>query len=147
MANPPASFTSSVSLISVPLPAIFVAIVTADALPASDTTSASFWCIFAFNTLCFIPLLRRIVLSNSEISTEVVPTNIGLPLLVSSAISSITALYFSRLVLKTRSFLSSLCIERLVGIATTSSLYISQNSPASVSAVPVIPDILLYILK
>ena len=43
--------------------------------------------------------------------------------------------------------LSALAIGRLVGISITSNSYISQNSPASVIAVPVIPDSFLYILK
>ena len=38
------------------------------------------------------------------------------------------------------SFMSLRAIGRFVGITTTSSLLMSQNSPASVSAVPVIPD-------
>ena len=36
---------------------------------------------------------------------------------------------------------------RLVGISITSNLYIFQNSSDSVTAVPVIPDNLEYILK
>ena len=43
MANPPAALASGVSLMSVPLPAMLVAIVTVPALPASATISASFW--------------------------------------------------------------------------------------------------------
>ena len=50
IANPPDSFTPAPSLISVPRPAIFVAIVTAPAFPASATISASRWWYFAFNT-------------------------------------------------------------------------------------------------
>ena len=69
-----------------------IAIVTALAFPASETISASLWCILALRTLCFIPLLLRIVLKSSDISTDVVPTNIGLPSFVRVAISSITAL-------------------------------------------------------
>ena len=51
MASPPALFTSSESLMSVPLPAMFVAIVTIPGLPASATMSASFLCNFALSTL------------------------------------------------------------------------------------------------
>ena len=43
IAKPPPSLTPSPSLISVPLPAMLVAMVTVPALPASVTTSASFW--------------------------------------------------------------------------------------------------------
>ena len=43
MANPPAFFTPSPSLISVPRPAMLVAMVTAPASPALATISASFW--------------------------------------------------------------------------------------------------------
>ena len=39
--------------------------------------SASFWCNFAFNTLCSILRIESILLSISEISTEVVPTRTG----------------------------------------------------------------------
>jgi len=84
---------------SVPRPAILVAIVTLFDLPASATISASRWCNFAFNTLCLIPLILSIRLNNSEISTDVVPTKTGRPILVRSTISSATALYFSRFVL------------------------------------------------
>ena len=108
IANPPLFFTLSESLISVPLPAILVAIVTILSLPASATISASFWCSFAFSTLCLIFLRVRILLNSSEISTEVVPTSIGLPALDSFSISSMIALYFSRFVLYTKSFLSCL---------------------------------------
>ena len=52
IANPPASFTPSPSLMSVPRPAIFVAIVTAPGNPALATISASFWWYFAFRTWC-----------------------------------------------------------------------------------------------
>ena len=51
IANPPESITSLLNLISVPLPAIFVAIVTIPGSPASATISASFLCNFAFKTL------------------------------------------------------------------------------------------------
>ena len=94
IASPPLSLDSSVNLISVPLPAIFVAIVTVPGLPASATISASFACCFAFKTWCLIFFILSILLNNSEISTEVVPTKIGLPLFLSSSISSITALNF-----------------------------------------------------
>ena len=59
-----------------------------------------------------------ILLSNSDISTEVVPINTGLPALESAVTSSITALYFSRLVLYIRSSLSFLAMGLLVGRGT-----------------------------
>ena len=101
MAKPPAARTSGLNLISVPRPAMLVAIVTTCDLPASATISASRWCNFAFNTLCLIPRNFNIRLNNSETSTEVVPTNTGRPSPTNRVISSITALYFSRFVLYT----------------------------------------------
>ena len=74
MANPPASFTPVPSLISVPRPAMLVAMVTAPGKPASATTCASRACCFAFSTLCGIFFCCSIRLSNSLTSTEVVPT-------------------------------------------------------------------------
>ncbi len=62
------------------------------------------------------------LLSNSEISTEVVPTRIGRPASRRVMISSMTALYFSRLVLYTKSSRSSRAMGRFVGITVTSSL-------------------------
>ena len=97
--NPPNSLIPSPNLISVPLPAILVAIVTAPFWPARATISASLLFCFAFRTLCGIPRCFNILDSNSEESTAIVPTNVGCPLLKQSAISSITAEYFSRLVL------------------------------------------------
>ena len=65
------------SRISVPLPAMFVAIVTAPILPASATICASLSCCFAFRTLCLMPLFFRRALNNSDVSMEIVPTNTG----------------------------------------------------------------------
>ena len=59
---------------------------------------------------------------SSEISTDVVPTRQGRPALRMVSISSMTALYFSRAVLYTRSSMSLRTTGRLVGISTTSSL-------------------------
>ena len=84
---------------SVPRPAMLVAMVTTPGFPASATMSASFLCILALRTLCFIFRMLSILLSNSEISTEVVPISMGLPARESSVTFSITALYFSLLVL------------------------------------------------
>ena len=99
MARPPAAFTSGLSLMSVPRPAILVAMVTAHFKPAVATISASFWCSLAFNTLCSILRMVSILLNISEISTEVVPTSTGRPAATIFSISSMTALYFSRFVL------------------------------------------------
>ena len=77
MCNPPSSFIPSPSLISVPLPAIFVAIVTAPFCPARATISASLLCCFAFKTLCGTPFLFNILERSSDASTEIVPTNEG----------------------------------------------------------------------
>jgi hypothetical protein len=52
--KPQISLTHSHNLISVPLQAIFVAIVIAQACPALATISASLSCCFAFKTSCFI---------------------------------------------------------------------------------------------
>ena len=122
MASPPASLTPGPSLISVPRPAILVAMVTAPVKPASATTCASLACCFAFNTLCGMFFCFNILLSNSLISTEVVPTSEGRPARRSFSISSITALYFSRLVLYTKSCSSLRMAGKLVGIVTTSNL-------------------------
>ena len=122
MASPPASLTPGANLMSVPLPAILVAMVTTPGLPASATISASFWCSLAFSTLCFMPRSLSIRLKSSDISTEVVPTNTGLPALTQVSISSITALYFSRVVLYTKSSMSLRTMGLLVGITTTSNL-------------------------
>ena len=77
---------------------MFVAIVTAPRCPAMDTISASFWWYLAFSTLCGTPRILRKRDSSSLTSTEIVPTSTGWPRWWQSAISSITALYFSRFV-------------------------------------------------
>jgi len=77
--KPPTSFTPSPSAISVPLPAIFVAMVTEPFCPASAITIASLSCCFAFSTLCLIPSLESMLESISDFSTDVVPTSIGCP--------------------------------------------------------------------
>ena len=84
---------------SVPRPAMFVAMVTWPERPASATIWASSWCCLAFSTLCLMPRSFSMRLSNSEISTDVVPTSTGRPSPTSRTISSMTALYFSRFVL------------------------------------------------
>ena len=120
MANPPALRTSGESLMSVPRPAMFVAMVTVPSMrssvrsvpsgsvmvvvpialcPAWATMSASRRWSLALSTLCGILRMLSMRLSSSEISTEVVPTSEGRPSLRVRTISSMTALYFSRFVL------------------------------------------------
>ena len=89
--------------ISVPRPAMLVAIVTTPGRPASSTIWASRSCCLAFNTLCLIPSLSKSLLSASEFSIEVVPNNTGCWRLLHSLISSIMAWYFSLIVRKTLS--------------------------------------------
>ena len=62
---------------SVPLPAILVAIVTAPILPASAIIFASFSCCFALRTLCFIFLSFKKLEIFSDFSILVVPTKTG----------------------------------------------------------------------
>ncbi len=84
---------------SVPRPAMLVAMVTEPMRPASATISASIlWCL-AFSTLWFMPRRRSSRLSSSLTSTVVVPTSTGRPSLCSRSTSSTMALYFSFLVL------------------------------------------------
>ena len=101
---------------------MLVAMVTAPARPASATISASRWCNLAFNTLCGMLRSLSARLNNSLISTDVVPTNTGRPASRSLTISSMAALYFSRLVLYTKSWWSFLEMFLFVGITATSNL-------------------------
>ena len=75
----PPSRTPGPSLISVPRPAMLVAMVTAPAIPASATTWASRECCLALSTLCGIFFCLSMRLSSSLTSTDVVPTSTGLP--------------------------------------------------------------------
>ena len=97
--KPPASRASSSSLISVPRPAMLVAMVTAPCCPACATISASCSWNFAFNTVCGIPSRFNIPLISSEVSIVMVPTRTGCPFSCAFTTSSTTALYFSFLVL------------------------------------------------
>ena len=127
-------------MISVPRPAMLVAIVTAPYLPACATIIASrSWCL-ALSTSCLMPLFFRSLERYSDFSTETVPTRTGCPFLWHSITCSITALNLPFSVLKTTSGWSTLITGLFVGISITSSLYISLNSSSSVRAVPVIPD-------
>ena len=81
MCKPPNSSTPGPSLISVPLPAMLVAIVIAFFNPACATICASLWCCFAFKTLCGIPFCFNILDNSSDTSTDIVPINTGCPFL------------------------------------------------------------------
>ena len=71
------SVTPAPSLMSVPRPAMFVAIVTAPGWPAPATISASRWWYFAFSTLCVKPARLNMRDSVSDTSTLTVPTSTG----------------------------------------------------------------------
>ena len=62
---------------SVPRPAMLVAIVIAPGWPASATISASRWWYFAFSTLCMMPPRCISFDSVSDTSTLAVPTSTG----------------------------------------------------------------------
>ena len=97
--SPPRPAMPSPNRMSVPRPAMFVAIVTLPCWPALATISASCWWNFAFNTECIIFSRLRSLERCSLVSTAIVPTRIGRPAPCISLISSTTALNFSRLVL------------------------------------------------
>ena len=83
---------------SVPRPAMLVAMVTAPNLPASATIWASCSCWRAFRTLCATPSFFRRSERNSDFSIEVVPTSSGWPFSCASLIEATTPSYFSRAV-------------------------------------------------
>ena len=64
-------------MMSVPRPAMFVETVTADFRPAIATMDASRSLCLALSTSCRIPRLVSMVESNSDFSTDVVPTKTG----------------------------------------------------------------------
>ena len=135
------------SFISVPLPAIFVAIVTVLYLPACAIISASLsWCL-AFNNSCGIFERFNKSDNSSECCIDAVPTSTGCPFSNNSCIFATIALYFARPVIYITSGKSFLITGIFVGTITTGNLYICLNSSSSVFAVPVIPDNFLYILK
>ena len=86
------------SWMSVPRPAMLVAMVTAPNLPASATICASCSCWRAFSTLCGMPSFFSSSDRNSDFSMLVVPTRIGWPLSWASWIALTTPSYFSRAV-------------------------------------------------
>ena len=105
---------------SVPRPAMFVAIVTAPRWPAWATISASrSWCL-ALSTTCGMPRLSSSLERCSELSIEAVPTSTGRPFPCSASISSTTASHFSRIVRKMTSGYSLRRSGLLVGISMTS---------------------------
>ena len=93
--RPPAFATPSPSLMSVPRPAMFVAITTAPGSPAFSTMCASRSCCFAFSTSWSMPFRRSSAARYSDFSIEVVPTSTGRPCPCISAISSTTAPNFA----------------------------------------------------
>ena len=110
------------SRMSVPRPAMLVAIVTAPFLPAWATISASFSWNFAFSTTCSTPRRASMPLKSSLFSTLTVPTSTGWPVAWRLTTSSMMAAYFAFIVTNTASFMSSRIMGRLVGMVTTSSL-------------------------
>ena len=119
--NPPSSRTPAPSLMSVPRPAMFVAIVTAPRWPARETISASCWWYLAFRTVWITPVRFSIRDSTSDESTLTVPTSTGWPRLFASSISRTTAVNLSRRVLKMESFRSARMPGWFVGITCTAS--------------------------
>jgi hypothetical protein len=84
---------------SVPRPAMLVAIVITPGRPAWATISASLACCLALSTACGSLAFCSRPESSSEFSIEVVPTSTGWPRVWQSRMSSITASNFSRAVL------------------------------------------------
>ncbi|MCY1305504.1 hypothetical protein D9M70_553120 [compost metagenome] len=80
---------------SVPRPAMLVAMVTAPGRPAWAMISASFSWYLAFRTLCSMPACSSSLETYSEDSMVAVPTSTGRPLAWQSLMSAITAWYFS----------------------------------------------------
>ena len=84
-------------MMSVPRPAMLVAMVTAPKRPAWATISASRSWYFAFSTTCLMPAFLSREDRCSDFSMEMVPTSTGRPESCSSSISLTTASNFSRL--------------------------------------------------
>ena len=80
------------SWMSVPRPAMLVAIVTVPDRPAWATTSDSRSCCFALSVSCLMPRRLSSVDRTSLFSTDTVPTSTGRPAVVISSISSMRAL-------------------------------------------------------
>ena len=107
---------------SVPRPAMLVAMVMAPVRPAWATIGASFSWNLALSVSCLIPRRLSISLRTSDFSTETVPTRTGRPASCISTISSMSASNLPFSVRYTRSGSSTRIIGRWVGIETTSSL-------------------------
>ena len=103
---------------SVPRPAMLVAMVTAPFLPAWATISASRSWFLAFSTLWGTPLAFSRRLRSSLFSMLTVPTSTGWPLAWHSTTCSMTALYLPFTVLYTTSCISCRWRGRLVGTVT-----------------------------
>ena len=77
---------------SVPRPAMLVAMVTAPLRPACATISASCAWYLALSTMCFVPFFLSMFESRSDFSIETVPTSAGRPscwrLMMSSTIAA-----------------------------------------------------------
>ena len=106
---------------SVPRPAMFVAMVTAPGSPASATMAASRSWFLALSTLWWMPLRSSIPESASEVSTEAVPASTGCPRVCASLIASTTDLNLACSERKMRSARSSRIMGRWVGTTITSS--------------------------
>jgi hypothetical protein len=81
---------------SVPRPAMLVAMVTCAWRPAWAMMFASASWLIAFSTLCRTPVFLSSFETRSDFSTEVVPTSTGWPFSWHSLISCTTASNFSR---------------------------------------------------
>ena len=108
------------STMSVPRPAMLVAIVIMPERPACATISASRACCLAFSTWCGSFSLSSRVDRSSEFSIDVVPTSTGWPRAWQSRMSARTASTFSSNVRYTWSFSSLRTIGWCVGITTVS---------------------------
>ena len=83
------------STMSVPRPAMLVAMVTAPRRPACAMMCASISWNFALSTLCLMPRFSSMPRERSEFSIEIVPTRQGWPVSWRSTISSTTASNFA----------------------------------------------------
>ena len=105
-------------MMSVPRPAMLVAMVTAPFLPAWATISASRSWFLALSTLCGTPRPLSILDSVSLFSTLTVPTSTGWPFSWHSMTCSMTASYLPLTVLYTLSGRSLRARGLLVGTLT-----------------------------
>ena len=108
-------------MMSVPRPAMLVAMVTAPSLPAWATISASRSCCLAFSTLCCTPRFFSSAESASLFSMLTVPTSTGWPFSWQAIICSITASNLPFSLRYTTSGQSLRITGLFVGISTMSS--------------------------